>query len=107
MDQTRNWSILIALGIVLTSAGCGGVGGGFSELEAGILADFDQGGSSGAPSNVAALTGLSSAGGGAGASGGTTEIANNPIRHNPEPASLILFGSGLTLLSLRRRKTTG
>ena len=107
MDQTQKWSILIALGIVLTSAGCGGLGGGFSELESGVLAAFDQGGSSEASSNVVALAGSSSASGGSGAPGVTNDLANNPIRHNPEPASLMLFGSGLALFSLRRRKMVG
>ena len=94
MYQTQKWSILISLGIVLTNA-------------AGVLAAFDQGGSSEASSNVVALAGSFSASGGSGATGVTNDLANNPIRHNPEPASLMLFGSGLALFSLRRRKMVG
>ena len=57
MDQTQKWSILIARGIMLTSAGYGGLGGGFSELEAGVLAALDQAGSGGASGNVVAPAG--------------------------------------------------
>ena len=87
---------------MLLTAGCGGGGGG-----GGLFGFFGGGGDSGAGDVFSALiSGGSDVAGGSGGDGVTEALASDVATvHNPEPASVALFGGGLAgLAHLGRRR---
>ena len=114
-------SLVTRMGVVLTlqmaMAGCvtGGGGGVFGFIDGdGFLGGGSSAGSDGGSSGESggvpeSLSSLPLGGGDSGSEGSSSTgpvIASSPVTvHNPEPASMALFGGGLAgLAALRRRK---
>ena len=92
MKQSQNaWRVVFGVSALLFVAGCNTGGGG--------LFGFFGGNSGSSSSDVI----------GSVATGGTLNLASVTqdvaTVHNPEPASLTLFGGGLALAAWRRRRT--
>ena len=97
--------IVFVLAIAATTTGClGGGGGGLSSLFE-FFGDHASSSSSGG--GTFELTGVpgGSNGGNAGDGGGEGPGQNpGDVVHNPEPATLMLFGGGLAGLGLSRKR---
>jgi hypothetical protein len=90
--RLRHGLVLVGIPALLASGGCfgGGGGGGFFGL---------FGGDSGSGETSSTLAALGSSG------GGLDSIAQDVATiHNPEPASMVLFGGGLAGLAWSRRR---
>ena len=102
--------LIVSMASALLSTGCLGGGGGNSGLFS-ALSDF-FGGSSSSSSNVDILGSLPDDGGTDGSSlefaslrvAGGDDVPDVATIHNPEPASMMLFGSGLAGAALLRRR---
>ena len=103
--------LIVSVTSALLSTGCLGGGGGGNGLFS-ALSDFFNGSSSSSSSNFDILGSLPDGGG---TDGSGPQIASLSIQgdggvpdvatlHNPEPASMMLFGSGLAGAALLRRR---
>ena len=102
-DSMRNVTRVTLLGLTLAlqllATGClglGGGGGGGNSTGSLFDSGAGSGSGSGSDSGSSSFASLSSGSGGSGGSGG-------PV-HNPEPASIALFGGGLVGLGVWRRR---
>ena len=100
MSQNSDiWSVVLVGSAVFLSAGCGGAGGG-----SGFSDGF--GGGSGV-GGFSVFSGSSSGGSGSGSGSGTggsgVTSGGNPVVHNPEPASMALFGAGAAGMAISQR----
>ena len=93
MKTLKLSNILGWLALVPALIGCGGGGGGGS-ASLGLGSLFGGGGSSisGFGSEITTLVLLDQGGGGI------------PTLHNPEPATMLLFGTGMAAMAYMRRK---
>ena len=91
-SSTRVWLVGCGIAAQLLTAGCLGGGGG--------IFGFSDGSSNGSSGD--SFASLSS--GGSQGSGGEFGAPGVATVHNPEPASVALFGSGLAGLALLKRR---
>ncbi len=113
MEQKAKKILMLsaALAVQLLSSGClfsgGGLSGFFGGGESAAVAAFSNGGSSG--SNDGQGSGGGSGGevsrfSGINPEDSSIDVPQVAVLHNPEPASMILFGGGLTGLGFLRRR---
>ena len=103
--HVAGWGVVGCIAIQLLATGCGGGGGGLSSLfggEGGLFGLF--GGGDSATSASEALGAIASGGSDGSGDGLITVASDVATVHNPEPASVALFGGGLAGLSLLRRR---
>ena len=97
--MTRVALVGLTLAVQLLATGCLGLGGGGGSSSLGGSGSGSSG--SGGSESFASLSSFSSVGGDSGSGGG----GGGPV-HNPEPASIALFGSGLIGLGVWSRRKT-
>lgn len=88
--------------VLLLTAGCSGGGGGLS----GLFDSVFGGGSGDSGSAVLAALDTGTSGFSSGGSIGGDSIPSIATVSNPEPGSVVLFGSGLAGMALLRRRKT-
>lgn len=109
MTSRTGWIVGVAVAAQLLVAGCEGSGGsgifgglfGGSDDSSGVFELASLGGSSGGEGSSEV-----GSGGGNTTGDGTSESGSSVATvYNPEPASFVLFGSGLAGLALLRRRS--
>ena len=100
--NTRVWLVGCGIAAQLLTAGCFGGGGGTGGL--GSFFGFGGGGSGGDSSGSDSFASFDQGGAGGDAGGDAFGAPSVATVHNPEPASVALFGSGLAGLTLLKRR---